>query len=61
MSAQPLLAALGCVALLGLAVLLVAALGPFPVLAGLALIGTIGAVLAERFSPDPTPDEEESA
>jgi hypothetical protein len=61
MSVQPLLAALGCVALLGLAVWLIATLGLFPVLAGLALVGTIGALVAERLSPDPTPDEEESA
>jgi hypothetical protein len=61
MSARPLLAALAIVLLLGLAVQLVVILGPFPVLAGLALLGTLGALLGERFGADPGRDEEESA
>lgn len=61
MSARTLLAGLALVALLAVALLLVAALGPFPVLAGLALFGTIGALIQERLSPEARNDEQESA
>lgn len=61
MSARTALAALGLATLLGLAVLLVLALGPFPVLAGLALFGTVGALIQERLSPETPTDEQESA
>jgi hypothetical protein len=53
--------ALAAAALPGLAVSRVVVLGPFAVLAGLALIGTIGALIGERLSPDTCFDEEESA
>jgi hypothetical protein len=61
MSARTALAGVALAALLAALVLLIATIGPFPVFAGIALFGTIGALLQERLAPDAPTDEEESA